>query len=304
MGVEADAVWNSAQAFQRLMDRVCRGLKFLFVYLDDILIACDNEAEHRVHLTALFERLQAHGLVINPSKWVFGRSSIEFLGHDINARGVIPLPGKVKVIQEFKRSVNNKGLQEFLGMVNFYHRFLPAAARVMKPLYAALTGQTRKLQEVVWSEAMIQAFARTKDLLVRAVLLAHPLHRTPTKISADASDVAFGAVLEQCIKGVWSPLSFYSKQLNSAERNYSTFDRDLLAIYQAVKHFRYFVEGRTFLVNTDHKPLIFAIAKVTDAWSGRQQRHLATISEYTTDIRHVAGSDNLVADALSRTSRY
>ena len=133
------------------------------MYLDDILIASDNEVEHRVHLTELFERLQAQGLVINNSKCVFGRSSIEFLGHEINGRGVIPLPGKVKVIQEFNRPVNNKGLQEFLGMVNFYDRFLSAAARVMKSLYAALTGQTKKLQEVVWSEAMIEAFARTKD---------------------------------------------------------------------------------------------------------------------------------------------
>ena len=165
-----------------------------------------------MHLTALFERLQAQGLVINNSKCVFGRSSIEFLGHEINAQRVIPLPGKVKVIQEFNRPVNNKGLQEFLGMVNFYHRFLPAAARVMKSLYAALTGQTKKLQEVVWSEAMIQAFARTKDSgappLLRAIGSPNKVSNAPTRISADASDVAVGARLEQCIKGVWSPSHF------------------------------------------------------------------------------------------------
>ena len=99
---------------------------------------------------------------------------------------------------------------------------------------------------------------------------------------------------------VWQPLAFFSRQLRAPERKWSTFDRELLALHLAIRHFRYFVEGRHFVAFTDHKPLVFAFRKALDPWSSRQQRHLACISEHTTDVQHVAGKDNFVADALSR----
>ena len=290
---------NSAQAFQRLMDTVCQGLDFVFVYLDDILIASKDETEHREHFEKLFARLTLHGLVVNPNKCEFGLPEIDFLGHRINAKGVTPLPGKVAVIHTFRQPNNTRGLQKFLGMVNFYHRFLPSAAKIMKPLYAALAGNPKK--DLSWTQAMLQAFTDTKEALAQAVLLSHPMHTAPTRLATDASDIAMGAVLEQYINSAWRPLAFFSKQLSTAESKYSTFDRELLAIHQAVRHFRYFIEGRAFAVHTDHKPLTFAMGKVSETWSARQQRHLAAISEYTTDIRHIAGTDNHVADALSRT---
>jgi transposase InsO family protein len=109
-------------------------------------------------------------------------------------------------------------------------------------------------------------------------------------------------VLEQLVDDVWQPLAFFSRQLRKPERNYSAYDRELLALYLSVRHFRYFVEGRDFVAYTDHKPLTFAFAKVSEPWSPRQQRHLAYISEFTTDVRHIAGKDNRVADALSRAA--
>ena len=116
----------------------------------------------------------------------------------------------------------------------------------------------------------------------------------------DASDTAIGAVLQQYVDGQWQPVSFFSKKLKPAETRYSTFDRELLAIYLAVKHFRYFLEGRTFHVATDHKPLTFAFKARSDRYTPRQSRHLDYISQFTTDLRHVCGLDNSVADALSR----
>ena len=112
--------------------------------------------------------------------------------------------------------------------------------------------------------------------------------------------MAIGAVLEQHCNGVWQPLAFYSQQLRKAERKYSAFDRELLAIYLSIHHFRYYLEGRKCNIYTDHKPLTFAMAKSSDPWSDRQQRHLSYISEFTTDTQHVAGKDNIIADALSR----
>ena len=290
---------NAAQAFQRLMDMVCQDLDGVFVYLDDILVASTNHAQHSKHLKALFERLQQFGLVVNLSKCVFGVPEIDFLGHRLNQHGAVPLPEKVEAIRQFARPTSIKGLQEFVGMVNFYHRFVPKAAKHMQPLFAALAGKT-KLRHLIWTDEMSTAFDTTKQALADATMLAHPLQDAPTALTTDASDTAVGGVLEQWVNGTWQPLSFFSRQLKSNEVKYSTFDRELLAVHLGVRHFRCFLEGRVFTIFTDHKPLTFAMSKVSEPWSARQQRQLAAISEFSTDIQHVAGKDNSVADALSR----
>ena len=111
--------------------------------------------------------------------------------------------------------------------------------------------------------------------------------------------MAVGGILEQFLDGSWKSLAFFSKKLNKAQKSYSTFDRKLLVMFLAVKHFAYFIEGRRFHVYIDHKPLTFAFASSSQRWTARQQCHLAFIAEYTTDVRHVHGRDNIVADALS-----
>ncbi len=239
---------NSAQAFQRFMDTVCQGLDFVFVYIDDILVASRNAAEHKVHLRQLFQRLHDYGLVVNVAKCQFGRAVIDFLGHRITQHGATPLPDKVEAISRFKQPLTVKGLQEFLGMVNFYHRFLPDAARTLQPLYSATAGKSKILQ---WSDAMIQAFQDAKAALASATMLVHPRHNAPTALTVDASDLAVGAVLQQLVHGIWKPLGFFSKQLRPPEKKYSAFDRELLALYLGVRHFRYFLEGRNFIAYTD-----------------------------------------------------
>ncbi len=116
----------------------------------------------------------------------------------------------------------------------------------------------------------------------------------------DASDIAVGAVVQQYVNGSWCPIAFFSKPLKDAETRYSTFDRELLAIYLAVKHFHYFLEGRQFHIWMDHKPLTFALSSRSDQHSPRQIRHLDLISQFTTDIRHIQETHNSAADALSR----
>ena len=183
-------------------------------------------------------------------------------------------------------------------MVNFYHRFVPSAAALMQPLYKAIDMKHKLL---VWTSELDKAFRESKEALAKATMLVHPGHEAPTSLTVDASDVAVGAVLEQLIDGVWKPLAFFSRQLRPPERKYNAFDHELLALYLAVRHFRYFLEARSFIAYTDHKPLTLAFAEVSYPWSPRQQRHLAYISEFTTDVRHIAWKDNNVADALSRT---
>ena len=134
----------------------------------------------------------------------------------------------------------------------------------------------------------------------KATLLVHPQHDALASITSDASGQAVGAVLEQFIDHEWRPIAFFSRKLRPAETRYSVFDRELLGVYLAIRHFRWFVEGRVFHVYTDHKPLTFAISQSSTQRSPRQIRQLAFISEFTTDLRHVKGKHNAVADAFSR----
>ena len=267
---------NAAQAFQRLMYSVCAGLDFVFVYLDDILVASESEEQHVKHLTVLFDRLEENGLVVKVKKCILGVSEIEFLGHKVSKDGILPLPTKVRAISDFPAPKTVTALEQFVGMVNFYHVFVPKAAEVMKPLYQALSTKPRP-KELDWTPELDQAFQEAKRLLAGATLLHHPVPGARTVLTTDASDIAIGAVLEQRVDEHWQTLAFFGRQLQKAERNYSTIDRELLGIHSAILHFRYFLEGRDFTVYTDHKPIVAAIKKKTELKSGRQSRHLATI---------------------------
>ena len=142
----------------------------------------------------------------------------------------------------------------------------------MRPIYDTLAGKPMTLK---WSDEPGEAFTTAKEALAQATMLIHPHADKPTALTVDASGSAVGAVLEQNSDGSdWKPAAFFSRKLRPAEQNYSAFDRERLATYLAIRHFRYFLEGRSFTLFTDHKPLTFAISKISDPWSPRQQRHL------------------------------
>ena len=217
-------------------------------------------------------------------------------------REVFPIGQKVQAVREFPKPMNIKGLQEFVGMINFYNRFLTHSAEILAPLYQAIGKNSRSIKNISWSDDMDRAFDQAKDMLAKATLLNHPDPSSPIALTTDASDTAIGAVLEQKIKGNWQPLAFLSRKLKTAEQKYSTYDRELVAIYLGIKHFKYFLEGREFCIFTDQKPLTFSLAKISEPGPARQQRQLSFIAEFSSDIRHVAGKNNVVADALSRHS--
>ena len=290
---------NAAQAFQRLMDRVGGDLDFIFVYLDDVLIASSSPDEHFRHLQELFDRLEQYGLVVNPAKCVFAVSQLEFLGHSITAAGSTPLPEKVRAVTDFPRPSSVQGLMQFVGMIQFYNRFIPRVNLLMSPLFKAMAGK-KKSETIQWTPELESTFVKAKSALSSASMLRHPSLNARTALTTDASDVGAGAVLEQFRDGRWVPLAFFSRAFRKAELKYSAFDRELLAIHLAVRHFRSFLEGRVFTVFTDHKPITTALSKVSDPWSARQARHLSAIAEHTSDIQHVSGKLNPVADALSR----
>ena len=276
---------NAGQTFQRMMDEILSDLDYLFVYMDDVLVASRSMEEHTEHFRELFRRLAAHDLVVSPGKCQFGKTHIEFLGHTVTKEGVWPLPLKVAAVAEYPAPSTQDELRRFLGMVNFYNRLVPNAAKIMKLLYEATAAKQKKHLE--WKGDMDRAFKEAKTALARATILRHPRPGAEVAMTADASGEAVGAVLQQRQRegGAWEPLAYFSKKLRLPEVKYSTFNCELLAVYLGIRHFRHYLEGRDFPIFTDHRPLTFAMAKSSEPWSHRQVRHLEYISQYSTDIR-------------------
>jgi len=288
---------NAAQTFQRLMDRLFAKYGFVFIYLDDILVASSTQEEHLHHLQLVFSTLQEAGLRINPDKCCFLKSEVEFLGHHLSSSGIRPLGRHVQAVRDHPPPQTVQQLQQFLGLINFYRRFIPAAARLLSPLTDLLAGHPKELR---WGAEQEAAFRAAKEELAAATLLHHPIPAAQLVLHTDASNTHAGAVLQQLVRGELQPLAFFSRKLSPAEKKYSTFDRELLAAYLAVKHFRWFLEGRQFTIFTDHRPLTTAVKHIDTAWVERRQRQLALLAEFTSDVQHVSGKKNVVADTLSR----
>ncbi|UYV78472.1 hypothetical protein LAZ67_16001606 [Cordylochernes scorpioides] len=289
---------NTSQTFQRFMDEVTKGLDFVFVYIDDVLIASKNENDHIQHLHIIFKRLSDHGLTINISKSVFGKPSLEFLGHIIDNKGIKPLPEKIRIVKDFPQPNSTRQLQRFIGLVNFYHRFIKNSSHILAPLYSLLKTKSPNAS-LNWTSDTLEAFQNIKNALAKNTLLNYPQPNSTLSVLVDASNVAVGGVLQQLNDTAWEPISFFSKKLSPAETKYSAFDRDLLAAFLSVKHFSYFLDGKTFMLFTDHKPLTYAFTSKSER-SPRQERHLNYLSQFSMDIRYVKGSENIVADTLSR----
>ncbi|GFW62270.1 transposon Tf2-9 polyprotein [Trichonephila clavipes] len=236
------------------------------------------------------------------SKCVFGVTELIFLGHLITPDGIKPLPDKVQAALDYKQPETVGSVRKFLGLLNFYRRFLPKAAEQQYLLSEFLKGSKGKKDSkpLNWSSEAITALQRCKQALADAALLAHPSPSAPLALHVDASDYAIGGALHQFLDSELQPLAFFSRKLTSSEKSYSAYDRELIAIYSAIRHFRYMLEARDFTVLTDHKPLTYAFRQKSDKCSPRQIRQLDFISQFTTNIVHIPGSDNIAADVLSR----
>ena len=288
---------NAGATFQRTMDIILGDIPFCTVYIDDILVFSKTKEEHLQHLRVILQRLREYGFVLHPQKCSLAKEQMEFLGHTLSKEGVSPTADKVAAVTRFPTPKTIKSLQEFIGMVTYYHRFLPGIAKVLAPLHSAISGKKRKL---AWNPALQTAFSQAKKAITQAVMLSFPRRNARLQLMTDASDHAIGAALQQMTSKGPAPIAFFSRKLSPTEQRYSTFDRELLAVYAAVRHFRHFLEAVPFDVLTDHMPLVDAVSKKSDPISKRQQRHLSAITEFDCTLRHVSGRSNPVADALSR----
>ena len=232
---------NAGQTFQRFMNSLFQDLSFVFVYIDDILIFSSSIEEHRAHLRQIFERLQRNGLIINAAKCLFGQNRLRFLGHIVSDKGIAPVACKVDAINSFSTPQNAQSLRRFLGMVNFYRKFIPQCAKILARLNSLLQGiPAGRNANLSWNEEASTAFEDIKVALSNATLLNYPQHDSPTALFVDASDKFCGAVLSQIdSSGSHRPLEYFSAAFSDAQKRYSTFDKELLAAYLAVHHFTY-----------------------------------------------------------------
>jgi hypothetical protein len=285
---------NAPASFQRLMSATMRKFdKFCAVYLDDVLIFSKTEQEHLKHVRLVLEELMRNGFCANNEKCAFGRSHIEFLGFFVSHDKVEVDPAKVSGINNWQPPTNRREMMRFLGVCNFLRRFVQDFARTATPL----TALTRKDQPFVWSNDAQRAFERLKRDIAAAPALRIPSPDGAYVVNADASDLAIGAVLYQ--NGL--PVAFESRKLTSAEINYPTRDKELLAVIHSLTVWRPYLLGAQLRVtiNTDHRPLTHIFTQKTIR--GRWVRWLEILSEYNLDIRYVPGSQQVVADGLSRS---
>lgn len=293
---------NAAQTCQRFLDSIFRDCEFVFAYIDDIFIMSGSLDEHERHLRIVFDKLKQNNLVISLEKCCLAKERIEFLGFSISKEGYTPLPEKVQAITSYPKPETIEQLRRFIGIINYYHKSIPGLARLQAPLTDFLRGSTKKKDksQVPWDEKSELAFSQCKESLAAATNLAFIAPDAPLILKTDASSTAIGAALEQCVNNIWEPIGFFSRKLSEIETRYSTYDRELLAIFASIKHFKNVLEGRPFVIHCDHKPLKYAFSQKLDKASPRQVRQLEFISQFSTEIVHIDGSSNVVADALSR----
>uniref|UniRef100_A0A5S6QNA3 RT_RNaseH_2 domain-containing protein n=1 Tax=Trichuris muris TaxID=70415 RepID=A0A5S6QNA3_TRIMR len=236
------------------------GLNGCFVYVDDVLVATETEDEHFALLERLFQRFLSYG----EQSWRQARAregeGCSRSPDPDNYKGATPLSGHA-------------------------------------PLDALASSKSQRIQ---LSPAERRAFEAAKRALADATLLHHPNPTAPMALMVDASDQAIGAVLQQKTNGSWNPIAFFSKRLLSRKKRYSAFGKELLASYAAVRHFRSSIEGRHLTIYTDHKPLVHAFRNASQSLNDREIRHLEFITTLVTDVRHFRGTENIVADAMSR----
>jgi len=286
---------NSASTFQRYVDNIFRSFSNVITYIDDILIYNSDKEQHEKDVKAVLNKLDEVGLKVNGSKSLLFQAEIDFLGYRLNSAGIKPMPDRVTCLSQLTPPTDAKQLQRYIGMFGFYQRCLPDYTTLMQPLRDLLRADT-----FTWSDHHTTAFDTLKKHLADATELAYPQANATLTLTCDASAHAIGACLHQVVNGKSTPLSFFSRTLSATEQRYSTFDRELLALFAAVKKWRDFISGYQTTAFTDHKPLVGAIKNPKPRTSDRQERQLAIIGEFVHDIVHVPGRENVVADALSR----
>lgn len=293
---------NAGASWQRFITSILGDLPFVFIYIDDILIySSGSDDEHLSYIEMVFSRLSEHNLTVNLEKSVFLTDNLEFLGHEITPAGFRPTEQRIEFIKNITPPKTIAALRRVLGIFNFYRRFTPKMSEYLAPLNEILKGHPNKKDRtpVTWSSGLLQSFHDARDALINFTLLKYPRSDANMYLTTDASNDSVGAVLEQEYEGIREPLGFFSAKLRDDQKNWCPYDKELFAIYAAVQHFEYMITGRDFSIFTDHKPLIHMFT-VKNHKLERRARQIEYIAQFSTSVKHICGSSNIIADTLSR----
>lgn len=287
---------NAPATFQRVMNNILRGLQneTCFVYLDDIIICSTSLQEHVEKLRKVFIRLRDAKFKIQLDKSEFLQPEVQYLGHIVTKDGIKPNPDKISAVKNFPLPKTQKDIKSFLGLIGYYRRFIKDFAKITKPMTSCL----KKDMKVLHSPQFIEAFQHCKQLLINAPILQYPDFSKTFIVTTDASNFAIGAVLSQGTIPNDKPIAYISRTLNESETRYSTIEKELLSIVYACKIFRPYIFGRKFIIYTDHRPLVWLFNLKEP--NSKLVRWRLRLEEYDYEIRHRKGSQNNVADALSR----
>jgi len=287
---------NAPATFSRIMRRVLNGLKNHHNYLDDVLGHTRGWDEHLTSLRHFLERVRAANLALKPSKCFVGFTSLIFLGHKVTQGGLSPADDLICKIKQVAAPTTKKQLRSFLGLVGYYRMFVPNFAAIAVPL----TDLTKKGSPniLVWTNIQDQAFHTLKEAVSNPPVLRLPDVSKPFILQTDASSEGVGAILLQEENGIKHPVAFASKKLLPRERNFSTIEREALAIVWGVQKFEYYLLGNHFLLESDHHPLQYL--HQAKFQSGRLMRWALALQPYRFTVRAIKGSDNVGADFMSR----
>lgn len=290
---------NSPGIFQSFMCRTLSGINNIIIYQDDVLVMTENTIEHCKSLDQVFSALKQAGVKVNKNKCSFFTNSVQYLGYIFDNDGVHPNPDKIKAIIDAPTPTNLSQVQSFMGLCNFYSRFIKDFSTVFAPLYQLLKKNTK----FHWNAAHEKCFQTIKNLFKCNTVLKLFDPKLETAIETDASSVGIGCVLMQKYNNQWFPVQFSSRTLNNAERNYSQIEREALSIIFACEKFKQFLLGSQFTIKNDHKPLekLFGPNKnVPINCSARLQRWALRLSQFKYKFEFIKGVDNVNSDFLSR----
>ena len=293
---------NAPAMFQRMMNRIFGSLPFLKVYMDDILIHSTSKQEHFSHLEEFLQVCQDNDIRLKRSKCHFFQQTLEWVGFRIHGGQLTCADHLVERIRKFPKPTTHKQNLAFLGLCQFYMRFVQHYAEIATPLTELTRKQYKHDFLRYWKSQHDESFERLVHLLTsRPVLQLFDEDRN-IRVETDASDQGMGAVLmQETVPGTWQPVEYWSKKFNSAQCNYHPAEKETCAIVYALHHWRHLLFGQSFTVLTDNKASMYLQTKSAEQLSPRDQRWVAKLAYFAPfAVEYRPGPENVTADYLSR----
>ena len=287
---------NSPAVFNRAMRQVLHGIEGVEMFVDDVLIHSATLEEHLRLLEVVFSRLHSFNMTVKPSKCKIAVTEVEFLGHIVGNNYCRCQDDKIRKIKEAPRPVTKKQVRAFLGLTNYYRNFIPHFAVIAQPLYD--TVKKNAPSSIPWGNEQEKSFVTLKNMLCKEPILQLPDASKQFILRTDASQDGVGAVLMQESEGGIFPVAYHSRKLKAAEKNYSTVEKELLAVVDGIKKYYYYLFGAQFILETDHMPL--TSIGTTKTANARLTRWALYLQQFNFLIKYIKGSDNVGADLMSR----